>query len=634
MEKERATIHISVACHKPSRLPKNAIFAPIQVNAATAAKRLEMDHDDEGDNISFKNASYCELTAQYWEWKNVEADYYGLCHYRRFLCFTTPENVKLNNRNQYDAEITDDWNLQRFGLEDEETMRKVIEKYDAVTGNEQDIPRLFTPRGNQTSAYKHWTAHNRDLIMTKDLDRMLEILSEVSPEVGKDTREYLDGKYFTGFNCFVMKKELFRELCEIEFKTLEKLEAETDITHYCTQVSRIYGFMGEIISSGYLYHLKKRGLKVKHVPLVFFKNTDEEVPIRPLNEAAIPIVFYHTIDKPELFAVTWQSFLSNQNPEQQYEATICNVGMQKPLQDTLKKMAAEYENITVRFADGNLFFNRIAERYTARGITLKGEKVNGTIPVLPFLLDSLTGYREIILFGNRTLIRTAPDNLWAEKIEADKVFAAPLDPYMLSRINDTYPETEYNHIKIEVKDVWQYYSTTAMKIDLQKYKTKLNCEQLLDICMADGKFRVDAEILNICFQGLFQTIDLRWCVWYESCDYLHYQLPYAPKAIYQELLKARKDPFVISFLKNDPFEGTCTELTEPYWTEARKTPCYEVFIHQINLVHYKKVNAPKKVSKKIFKRGTKAYAFMSRSFPKDSKRYAFCKKALSLFHAE
>ena len=37
--------------------------------------------DNTGDNISKKNKSYCELSTQYWAWKNIDADYYGFCHY-------------------------------------------------------------------------------------------------------------------------------------------------------------------------------------------------------------------------------------------------------------------------------------------------------------------------------------------------------------------------------------------------------------------------------------------------------------------------------------------------------------------------------------------------------------------------
>lgn len=46
-----------------------------------------MLRDDAGEHISGKNRAYCELTVQYYAWKNVRADYYGFCHYRRYFSF-------------------------------------------------------------------------------------------------------------------------------------------------------------------------------------------------------------------------------------------------------------------------------------------------------------------------------------------------------------------------------------------------------------------------------------------------------------------------------------------------------------------------------------------------------------------
>ena len=53
----------------------------------TEARYERMEYDNNGDNISAKNSQYCELTAQYWAWKNIDCDYYGFFHYRRYLTF-------------------------------------------------------------------------------------------------------------------------------------------------------------------------------------------------------------------------------------------------------------------------------------------------------------------------------------------------------------------------------------------------------------------------------------------------------------------------------------------------------------------------------------------------------------------
>ena len=83
-------IKLFVSSHeKDVAFPDCPLIEPIQVGAALATEHFPgMIGDDTGDNISELNRSFCELTAQYWAWKNCDADYYGFMHYRRYFLFT------------------------------------------------------------------------------------------------------------------------------------------------------------------------------------------------------------------------------------------------------------------------------------------------------------------------------------------------------------------------------------------------------------------------------------------------------------------------------------------------------------------------------------------------------------------
>ena len=82
-------VKIIIATHKKYRMPKDKMYIPVHVGAEKKKDddgndlNIGYTKDNTGDNISCKNASFCELTGLYWAWKNVDADYIGLAHYRR-----------------------------------------------------------------------------------------------------------------------------------------------------------------------------------------------------------------------------------------------------------------------------------------------------------------------------------------------------------------------------------------------------------------------------------------------------------------------------------------------------------------------------------------------------------------------
>ena len=82
-------VKILVCCHKKDIMATKAPYFPIHVGKELHKNiSLGITEDNTGDNISIKNASYCELTGLYWAWKNLKGvDVIGLCHYRRYFDF-------------------------------------------------------------------------------------------------------------------------------------------------------------------------------------------------------------------------------------------------------------------------------------------------------------------------------------------------------------------------------------------------------------------------------------------------------------------------------------------------------------------------------------------------------------------
>ena len=63
---------------------ENSVYIPVRCGAELDTnENPTMIGDNTGENISDKREYLGEFTVQYWAWKNVQADYYGLCHYRR-----------------------------------------------------------------------------------------------------------------------------------------------------------------------------------------------------------------------------------------------------------------------------------------------------------------------------------------------------------------------------------------------------------------------------------------------------------------------------------------------------------------------------------------------------------------------
>lgn len=231
------SIKIIVATHKKYQMPKDEIYVPIQVGAE-GKESLGYKRDNEGDNISSKNAYYCELTGLYWAWKNLDADYIGLSHYRRH--FTCSKKVPKNEEKKFDI------------LLNKEQVEKILETTDIILPKKRNyyIENLY-------DHYKH-------TMYIEPLDETRKIIEGQSPEYLAEFDKLHKRTSAHMFNMFIMKKEYLNQYCEWLFNILFELEKRIDTKQYDSFHARYLGRISELLLDVWINtnHLKYQEVKV------------------------------------------------------------------------------------------------------------------------------------------------------------------------------------------------------------------------------------------------------------------------------------------------------------------------------------------------------------------------------------
>lgn len=206
-------IKIIVATHKPYQMPKDDIYLPLHVGKAGKLD-IGFQGDDTGENISEKNPNFCELTGLYWAWKNLDADYIGLAHYRRHF------TVKKRN-DKFDSILT----------------RQQLEHL--LASNDVILPK----RRNYyiETIYSHYD-HTFD---GSQLDKTRSIIEKKCPEYLMAFDKVMESCSAHMFNMFIMKKEIADGYCQWLFDILFELEKEIDTSGMTPFEARLFGRISE-----------------------------------------------------------------------------------------------------------------------------------------------------------------------------------------------------------------------------------------------------------------------------------------------------------------------------------------------------------------------------------------------------
>ena len=210
-------IKIIVATHKDYQMPEDTMYLPVFVGSYQKESIQNFQRDDQGENISDKNPYFCELTGLFWAWKNLDAEYIGLSHYRRQ--FIEGKNKKDPFQN----------------ILKKETANKLFDEANIILPKKRNyyIENL----------YDHY-AHT---LCIETLDETGKILEEKYPEYMDEFNKLHKRTSAHMFNMFVMKREHLDQYCTWLFDILFELEKRIDASKYDRFHARFFGRVSELL---------------------------------------------------------------------------------------------------------------------------------------------------------------------------------------------------------------------------------------------------------------------------------------------------------------------------------------------------------------------------------------------------
>ena len=566
-------VKILISCHKPTDVMHTEVFEPIHVGAAVKGECLPgMLSDADGDNISLKNPMYCEMTAQYWAWKNLDADYYGFCHYRRYFNFSEKQ-YKEDPYGNIICSYLDKRAVKKYKMSDK-VIRGLTDQYDVIITRRKDIRRLpekpSTPREHYKKAEK---------LHIEDFERMLRIIDDKFPEYSAAAHTFADGHISCFCNMYILRKDLFFRYCEWAFAVLDEFCARTDMTHYSTEAVRTPGHLAERLFNIFLIRLEEEesDLRIHEVQSVLIEKTDpQESSLLPaFTENSIPVVFAANNYFVPVFSACLLSLMENADPKYNYDVLLITSDITKENKTALLEMKEAFPNVSLRFYDPG----RIVSNYK-----LKGNAHISVETYYRFLIqDILKGYEKVLYLDCDIIIRDDVAKLYQTDV-SDYMLGAVRDVDFLGQINGANEETaKYCTEKFVMKDPYQYFQAGVLLLNVKKMKEAHSLHEWLTFASHPYKYN-DQDVLNLYCEGKVKYLDMSWNM-ITDCDHyrINHVIVFAPDAVQKEYFAARKDPKIIHYAGYmKPWYRPTEDFGHEFWTVLRRTPFYEEMLFRMS----------------------------------------------------
>lgn len=561
-------IRILIACHKSCEALSSEILVPIRVGAAlTQDDTGSMLRDDEGDNISAKNHRYCELTAQYWAWKNMDADWYGFFHYRRYLSFSD-EIYPADPFNNVFYDRVKGTHISDFCLDDT-SIARIAARYDMILPVPMDLSILPADRN---TVYKHYQTAQFHHI--EDLEFCIRYIREHYPEYSSDADAYLSSQKALFLNMYVIRKELFFAYCAWLFPILDAFDAQRDYTDDNIGELRTPGFLAERLFGVWATHTLRvqPNLLVHYAQASFIRNT-ERTDIEPAFAENNVAICLGADDKYTPFAgLVISSIAQNASPSKNYDIILFSNGITPANEDLLRRTLGNRPNLSLRFVDSKAYLI---------GDLFERDHINRSTYLRFIIPKALRLYPKAVYLDCDLVVNRDIADLFETEL-GDNYLAAVRDTVNPCWYKNDHDGTRENICdRLGLERPYDYFNCGVLVLNIPAFNALFPTEALFALARSRRWVWQDQDLLNSLCRGHTLLLSQKWNVLAHSHSSLTTGEEYfAPKWLYDNYLDARKDPWIIHYCgRQQPCFAPFVDLGEYFWKYARNSAMYEILLN-------------------------------------------------------
>ncbi|HHD0572776.1 DUF4422 domain-containing protein [Campylobacter coli] len=583
---QNPSIKILVGYHKPAVLLKNEIFTPIHLGRALATETSKdgeiskedfewmcdnMIGDDTGDNISYLNRYFCELTGIYWAWKNYDKlgnpDYIGFMHYRRIFDF------ECENREEYDPI----WNHQFLNSSSNQDIAKIKSSV---------IKNKIIGFSCNTNPYQHF--QSVEYLHIEDYEKCLELINRKFPKYSLASKQYNEGNISYFCNMFVFPKKEFFEYCEFIFGVLFEMQNEIDTKFYSVIEMRIFGYLSEWLT-GIFFTKIKNNTFVCSLPIKILNDFySKDIQINPaFKENNIPIVFSCDDNYFPYAMVAIHSLIQNSNKNYNYDICI----LYHTIDKTYIERARVYQslNVSIRFVCVTQKLKNIMDLFfTPDYLTLSAY-------FRLFIPSVFSKYKKIIYIDTDTIILNDVAALFKTSLD-NKALGAVRDigmAYFIKNIPDFFL-SRFITQKLKLQNHYNYFNTGILVYNIKKC-LEINFEKrcLDKLLELKNPPTADQDILNAALENEIHFISPSWnCMQnHTGIDNQQY-INSIPNVHMHDYIASQKDPYIIHYIgSSKPWNSPHLPKADIWWCYARQTPFYEEILFK-NIKYFTFKNLP------------------------------------------